>query len=82
MRFRTILALATLLPAVLVFAAVGCLYHLATQSGPVYGKISVVAAASFSVDVQQSQEPAALKFLIDDTTKIDGQLQGGSDGPS
>jgi len=81
MRFRTILALATLLPAVLVFAAVGCLYHLATQSGPVYGKISVVAAASFSVDVQQSQEPATLKFLIDDTTKIEGQLKVGATAP-
>jgi hypothetical protein len=75
MRFRTILTLATLLPAVLVFAAVGCLYHLATQSGSDSGEISGVAAVSFSVDVQQSQEPATLKFLIDDTTKIEGRLK-------
>jgi hypothetical protein len=81
MRFRTILALATLLAAVLVFATVGCPCLLATQSGSVCGKISAVAAASFSVDVQQSQEPAILKFLVDDTTKIEGQLKVGATAP-
>jgi hypothetical protein len=80
MCFRTILTLATSLPAV-VFAAVGCLYHLATQSGPVSGKISAVAAASFSVEVQQSQEPATRKLLIDETTKIEGQLKVGATAP-
>jgi hypothetical protein len=87
MRFRTILTLATLLPT--VFAVAGwweprapqptsCLYRAATQSGSVSGKISAVGGASFSVDVQKSQEPVTLKFLIDDHTKIDGKLQVGS----
>jgi hypothetical protein len=80
MRFRTILALATLFAAVLVFATVGCL-PLATQSGSVSRKISAVAAASFLVDVQQSQEPAILKFRVDDTTKIEGQLKVGATAP-
>ena len=82
MRFRTILTLATSFPAVLVFAAVGCRYHLATQSGSVSGKISAFEAASFSVDVQQSQERAALKFPIDDTTKIEGPLKVGATAPA
>jgi hypothetical protein len=89
MRLRTILTLATLLPAVLVFAVAGRpaaralqpasrLYHSATQSGSVSGKISAVGGDFFSVDVQKSQEPVTLKFLIDDTTKIDGQLKVGA----
>lgn len=89
MRFRTILTLATLLPAVLIFAVVGWPatrdlqptsrpYHSATQSGSVSGKISAVWGDSFSVDVQKSQEPVTLKFLIDDQTKIDGKLKVGA----
>jgi hypothetical protein len=88
MRFRTILTLATLLPAVLVFAVLGwparCLqpasrpYHSATQSGSVSGKISAVGGDSFSVDVQNSRGPVTLKFRIDDNTKIDGQLKVGA----
>jgi hypothetical protein len=89
MRFHTILTLATLLPAVLVFAVAGRpaaraleptsrLHHSATQSGSVSGKISAVGGDSFSIDVQKSQEPVTLKFLIDDTTKIDGQIKVGA----
>jgi hypothetical protein len=89
MRFRTTLTLATLLPGVLVFAVVGWpaardlqptshAYHSATQTGSVSGKISAVGGDSFSVDVQKSQEPVTLKFLIDDNTKIDGQLKVGA----
>jgi hypothetical protein len=78
---------ATLLPT--VFAVAGWseprapqptsrLYGAATQSGSVSGKISAVGGASFSVDVHKSQEPVTPKFLIDDHTKIDGELRVGS----
>jgi hypothetical protein len=87
MRFRTILTLAILLLA--CFAVVGWSESLAiqpwstpfdpgTQSGSVSGKISSVGAGTFSVDVQKSQEPVTLKFLIDKKTKIDGNLKIGS----
>ncbi len=85
MRFRTILALATLLPA--SFAVVGWSEASrptgrpdlpATQSGTVSGKNSAVGEASFTVDVQKGQEPVTLKFLMDDHTKIDGKLNVGA----
>jgi hypothetical protein len=87
MRFRTTLTLATLLPT--VFAVAGWseprgpqpasrIYRAATRSGSVLDKISAVGGASFSVDVQKSQEPVTLSFLIDDHTKIDGKLEAGS----
>ena len=87
MRFRTILTLATLLPACFAVAAwseyrvprpANRRYRPATQSGSVSGKITAVGGGSFSVDVQKSQEPVTLKFLIDDNTKIDGKLKVGA----
>jgi hypothetical protein len=56
----------------------GGLHRLATQTGSVSGKISAVGTDSFSVDVQKSQEPVTLKFLIDANTKIDGNLKVGA----
>ena len=87
MRFRIILALAILFSA--FFAVAGWSeprasqpfsrpYRPATQSGSVSGKISAVGVDSFSVDVQKSQEPVTLKFLIDNHTKIDGKLKVGA----
>ena len=87
MGFRTILTLAALLPACFAVAAwseyrvlqpANRPYRPATQSGSVSGRISAVGGDSFSVDVQKGQEPVTLKFLIDDTTKIDGQLKVGA----
>ena len=87
MRFRTILALAILLPACFAVAgwseprtlqALSSPFDPATQSGSVSGKISSVGASSFSVDVQKSQDAVTLRFLIDGSTKIDGKLKIGS----
>jgi hypothetical protein len=86
-RFRTILTLAILFSA--SFAVAGwseprasqpfsCSYGPATQSGSVSGKISAVEIDSFSVDVQKSQEPVSLEFLLDANTKIDGKLKVGA----
>jgi hypothetical protein len=50
----------------------------ATQSGSVSGRISSIGDASFSVDVKKSQDLVTLRFLIDDSTKIDGKLEVGS----
>jgi hypothetical protein len=50
----------------------------ATQNGSVSGKISAVGDGSFSVNVKKSQDLVTLRFLIDDTTKIDGKLEVGA----
>jgi hypothetical protein len=87
MCFRTILALAILFSTCFVVAGwseprapqpFSRPYRPATQSGSVSGKISAVGDGSFSVDVQKSQEPVTLKFLIDNNTKIDGKLKLGA----
>jgi hypothetical protein len=87
MRFRTILTLAIWFSACFAVAGWSDLrasqpfssaYHPATQSGSVSGKVSAVGAGSFSVDVQKSQDPVSLKFLLDANTKIDGKLKVGA----
>ncbi len=91
MRIRTILTLATLFLACFTVAAwsapltsqplgqpFGKPYEPATQNGSVSGKISAIGDASFSVDVKKSQDLVTLRFLIDDTTRIDGKLEVGS----
>jgi hypothetical protein len=87
MRFRTILTLASLYLACFT-VAVGAKpltslsssrsYEPATLNGSVSGRISSIGDASFSVDVKKSQDLVTLRFLIDDTTKIDGKLEVGS----
>lgn len=87
MRFRTMLAMATLFCACVALAAraeppssrmwnEG--YNAATQNGSVSGRISSVGDASFSVDVKESKDLVTLRFLIDDKTKIEGKLEVGS----
>jgi hypothetical protein len=84
MRIRTILTLATLFLACFTVAAWSApissqpLGQPATQNGSVSGKISSIGDASFSVDVKKSQDLVTLRFLIDDTTRIDGKLEVGS----
>jgi hypothetical protein len=88
MRFRTILTAGPLAILFSTFLAVAGWSEPApqpfsgadrpaTQSGSVSGRISAVSADSLSVDVQKSQEPVTLKFLIDNNTKIDGKLKVG-----
>jgi hypothetical protein len=87
MRFRTILTLATVFLACFTVAVwsepltsqpSSRTHELATQNGSVSGKISSIGDASFSVDVKKSQDLVTLRFLIDDTTRIDGKLEVGS----
>jgi hypothetical protein len=87
MRFRTILTLATLFLTCFTVAVwseplfpqpSSRAYEPATQNGSVSGKISSIGDASFSVDVKKSQDLVTLRFLIDDTTRIDGKLEVGS----
>jgi Domain of unknown function (DUF5666) len=87
MRFRTMLARATLL--FVFFGLAGWSEPLSsqprnkpddlpTQNGSVSGRISSVGEASFSVDVKESKDAVTLRFLIDDNTKIEGKLEVGS----
>jgi hypothetical protein len=87
MRIRTILTLATMFLACFTVAVwsepltsqpSSRPYEPATQNGSVSGKISSIGDASFSVDVKKSQDLVTLRFLIDDTTRIDGKLEVGS----
>jgi hypothetical protein len=92
MRFRAILTLVMLF-IVTVFVACltvaissdalasqphSNLFKEATERGSVSGKISSIGDASFSVDVKKSQDLVTLQFLIDDTTKVEGRLEVGS----
>lgn len=54
------------------------LFKEATERGSVSGKISAIGDASFSVEVKKSQDLVTLQFLIDDTTKVEGRLEVGS----
>jgi hypothetical protein len=87
MRIRTILTLATLFLTCFTVAAwstpltdrpASGPFDPATQNGYVSGRISSIRGASFSVDVQKSQDVVTLTFLIDGATKIDGKLAVGS----
>ena|SRR5215471_8191170 len=87
MRFRTMLAMATLFCLGFNLAAWSAPPNsrlrnqpadLATQNGSVSGRISSVGDGSFSVDVKESKDLVTLRFLIDDQTKIDGKLEVGS----
>ena len=90
MRFRTILTLATLLPTVFLPLLVGrqlaspnkqAVFTVRRRRVDLFpARFPPSEATSFSVDVQKSQEPVTLKFLIDDHTKIDGTFQVGSTG--
>jgi hypothetical protein len=92
MRFRAILTLVTLFIVTVFMACLGVavssdalasqphsrLFKEATERGSVSGKISAIGDASFSVDVKKSQDSVTLQFLIDDTTKVEGRLEVGS----
>jgi hypothetical protein len=87
MRFRTILTLATVFLTCFTVAVwsepltpqpLSRSYELATQNGSVSGKISSIGDASFSIDVKKSQDLVNLRFLIGDTTRVDGKLEVGS----
>jgi hypothetical protein len=92
MRFRAILTLVTLFILTVFVACLGVavssdalasqphskLFKEATEHASVSGKISAIGDASFSVDVNKSQDLVTLQFLIDDTTKVEGRLEVGS----
>src|SRR5579859_2017786 len=91
MRFRAILTLVTLFIVTVFVACLSVaissdalasqphsLSKEASEHGSVSGKISAIGDASFSVDVRKSQDLVTLQFLIDDTTKVEGRLEVGS----
>jgi hypothetical protein len=54
------------------------LFREATERDSVFGKISAIGDASFSVDVKKGQDSATFQFLIDDTTTVEGRLKVGA----
>jgi hypothetical protein len=91
MRFRAILTVVSLFIVTIFVACLSVavssdalasqphsLFKEATERGSVSGKISAIGDASFSVDVKKSQDLVTLQFLIDDTTKVEGRLEVGS----
>lgn len=91
MRFRAILTLVSLFILTVFMACLSVavtssdisaqpasLTKGATEHGSVSGKISSIGDASFSVDVNNSQKPVTLQFLVDDDTKVEGRLQVGA----
>jgi hypothetical protein len=91
MRFRAILTLVSLFILTIFMACLSVavssdaiasqpasLFKDATEHGSVSGKISSIGDASFSVDVNKSQKPVTLQFLVDDTTKVEGRLEIGA----
>jgi hypothetical protein len=91
MRFRAILTLVTLFIVTIFVACLSVaissdalasqphsLFKEATERASVSGKISSIGDASFSVDVKKSQDQVTLQFLIDDSTKVEGRLEVGS----
>jgi hypothetical protein len=49
----------------------------ATENRSVSGKISSIGDATFSVDVKHNQDLVTMRFLIDDTTRIEGRFEVG-----
>jgi hypothetical protein len=90
MRFRAILVLVSLFILTVFVACLSVavssdaiasqpsLFKDATEHGSVSGKISSIGDASFSVDVNNSQKPVTLQFLVDDSTKVEGRLEVGA----
>lgn len=91
MRFRAILTLVALFILTVFVACLSVaissdalasqphsLSKEASERGSVSGKISGIGDASFSVDVRKSQDVVTLQFMIDDTTKVEGRLEVGS----
>jgi hypothetical protein len=87
MRFRTILSLATLFLAcftVAIWAEPLPSQPISNNPNPspdnasVAGKISSVGDASFTLDIQKSQNSQTLQFEIDGSTKVEGKLAVGA----
>ena len=88
MRFRTILSLATLFLTCFTIAVWSQLVtadaarHSGTgapENKSVSGRISAVGDATFSVDVvNENKSKQTLKFLVDESTTVEGQLTVGS----
>lgn len=88
MRFRTILSLATLFLTCFTIAVFSQPASARTPSGSgapraakrsVSGRIASVGDATFAVEiVKENKSKQTLQFLVDETTKVEGQLAVGS----
>lgn len=92
MRFRAALILVTLFIVTAFVACLGVvispdalasqphsrLFKVATERASVSGNVSAIGDASFSVDVKKGQDSVTFRFLIDDTTTVEGTLKVGA----
>jgi len=76
MRFRTSMFLITLFVACCTIAAWSTPLTADTQS--LSGKIATIGDAEFSVQVMKDQDVKTVQFLVDDKTKVEGQLAVGA----
>jgi Domain of unknown function (DUF5666) len=85
MRFRTAVSLATLF--LLCFTISLWSVPLPAEAGPlrnspdpssVTGKVAVVNASQFTLELNPNQNPNKLEFVIDSNTKIEGKLTVGA----
>jgi Domain of unknown function (DUF5666) len=87
MRFRTALCITTLLLACFTVAAwsapvpargAAVSLALAPDNQSLSGKISSVEDAAFTLEVMKNQEVNTVQFLVDDSTKVEGQIAVGA----
>lgn len=86
MRFRTILSLATLFLTCFtlavwsqpVTARPASRNAAPPENQSISGRISSIGDASFAVDVVKENTRQTLRFLLDDSTKVEGKLAVGS----
>jgi hypothetical protein len=87
MRFRTAICMATLFLVCFTVAAwstpapardAGGSLTPTPDSQSLTGKISSVGDAAFTLEVRKNQDVSNVQFLVDDNTKVEGQLAVGA----
>lgn len=87
MRFRTALCLATLLLTFFTVATwssptldrrLGSDPQPAPDNQSLSGKIASIGDAAFALEVAKGKEARTVQFLVDDQTKVEGQLTVGA----
>jgi len=85
MRFRTALCMTTLFLVCFTVAAwsapardAGGSPTPAPESQSLTGKISSVGDAAFTLEVRKNQDVSNVQFVVDDNTKVEGQLAVGA----
>jgi len=50
----------------------------APQTQTATGKITAVSASSFTLEIQQGNDPSSMQFTVDKNTQVDGKLKVGA----